>query len=204
MTIGSGDILKTVQEFTLNDGTICQNVFHHERHGLGIITDGVHLTKLEEWIEDMYAEIAGMVKNDAVAGLMTVDIVEWVVDAWEVVENIGTRTPTITFTGTQEMLPNMDSAFATFKTARPRTVGRKYLLPFEELWQAGSYLLAGAVTDMVAWANWAVNNVDVSAPLDYLTPGVPRTAVNEFLEFNLAIVTNVLGTQRRRRPGVGA
>lgn len=204
MAVVSGDILKTTMNFTLGDGTITQNVFYHQRHGITVVTDGTVMTKIEEWIEAMYAEVAGMVKNDVLAGLMVTDFVEWVVDKWEVTGNLGTRTPTFTPTGVGDMLPNQSSAFCVFKTSRPKTVGRKFLLPFEEAWQAGTFLVAGAVTDMVAWADDAVNDVDLVVPLDYLSPGVVRTGVNSWLEFTLAIVTNVLGSQRRRRPGVGA
>lgn len=204
MTVVSGDILRTTQSFILGDGTVCQNIFHHQRHGIGILADSVHLDVIENWVEAMYAEIAAMVKNDVAIDIMTVDFVEWVVDRWEVTGLLGTRAPTFTPLGTADMLPNQSSAFATFKTSRPKTVGRKFLLPFEEAWQAGSFLLPGAVTDMVAWADDAVNDIDVDFPTDWLAPGVIRTGVDSWLEFTLAIITNVLGSQRRRRPGEGA
>lgn len=203
MTLILDDITRTTIGFTLGDGTICQNIFHHYYTGITGITDATALIRLEEWTEDMYAEIAGMVKNDVSVNLCQVDVVAFVVDQWEVSRNVGTFAPAFTPTGTAEMLPNMDSAFVTFKTLRPRSVGRKFVLPFEEAWQAGSYLVAGAVTDMVAWADDALADIYLG-PVNDLHPGIIRTGVDQFLEFTLAIVTNVLGTQRRRRPGVGA
>ncbi len=204
MTIVAGDVLRCTIDFVLGDGSHVQNIFHHKRVGLGIITDATHLAAYVTWAQNMYGEIANMVKNDVLEQLAFLDRVAWNVDRWEVVENIGTFTWDFVPSGTGEMLPNMDSAFVIFKTARPKTIGRKFLLPFEELWQAGTFLLAGAVTDLVAWADDAVNNLVVSAPLDYMVPGVPRTGVDAWYPFTVAIVTNVLGTQRRRRPGVGA
>lgn len=204
MTIVSGDVLRVSVNFVLGDGSQCTNVIHWDKHGISVSTDAAHVLAIELRVEAMYAEIAGMVKNDVVAGLCFVDLIEWVVDKWVVVENIGVFTPTFTPTGTGDMLPNQSSAFVVLKTSRPKTVGRKFLMPFEEGWQAGSFLVAGAVTDVVAWTDELLTNLQVDGPLNYLAVGVPRTAENTFLNCNVGVVTNVLGTQRRRRPGVGS
>lgn len=204
MTIVLNDILRCTIEMSLGDGSIVQNIFHHQRKGIGIISDASHIVNYENWAEAMYAEIAGMIKNDVVMGLASLDLVEFVAGKWTVTGHIGVFTPTFTPTGVGDMLPNQSSAFVTFPTARPKTVGRKFLLPFEEAWQAGSFLVAGAVTDVVAWADDAVNNITIAAPLDYMVPGVPRTGLDQWEPFTLAVVTNLLGSQRRRRPGEGA
>lgn len=205
MTITSGDILRTSVNFTLDDGTLYQNIYHHRRVGYGIITDATHITIINDWAEAMYLEIAPSVSVGVVSALSSVDRILWDGAAWEVVENIGVFTPDFTgIQGTVIALPNQVSPFVTFKTARPKTVGRKFLFPLTESAIASAVLSAPVVAEIVAYADDAVNNVVVSAPLDYLVPGVPRTGVNEFVDFTLALVTNLVGTQRRRRRGYGA
>lgn len=204
MTITAGDVLKSTVGFTLNDGSICQNIFHYKRWGIGILSDQAHVDAIETKVENMYAEVDDMISDDVSVNLCSVDKVEWVTDHWEIVENIGTFVPTITFAGTGEMLPNQSSAYVLFKTARPKTVGRKFLIPFEESRQSGSYLVQAAVDALVLWGDAALADILLQIGTDWLIPGVVRTGVDAWYPFDLGIVTNVLGSQRRRRPGVGA
>ena len=203
MTVVAGDILRTSVNFTLGDGSLFQNIYHHKRTGVGIIGDASHVSVIEFWVEAMYGEIDDIVSDTVNEGLCSVDKVEWVVDTWEVVENIGTFTPTIGFSSVAEPLPNQMSAFVVFKTNRPKTVGRKFLFPFTEAEQSSGILSGGTVTKVVAYADDAVNNLTLQVG-DYLVPGVVRTGVDEWWEFYVAIVTDLMGTQRRRRPGYGA
>lgn len=205
MTIVAGDILRTSVNFLLDDGTLYQNVYHHRRSGIGIIADAVHVTALSDWATAMYAELDDKVSAGIVSTLSTVALIEWTGLEWEIVENIGTFT--IAFTATEAAtvaLPNQLSPFVTFKTTRPRTVGRKFLFPFTETHMLSGVIAAGSLPAIVAYADDAVNNVDVVVPLDLLVPGVHRVGVDEFLDFTVAIVTDLTGTQRRRRRGVGA
>lgn len=203
MAILAGDIVKTTMSFGILDGTVCQNIFHHQRIGVGVFTDAAIVTAIEEWAEAMYAELVTAIKDDVVALLCSVDRVEWVIDEWKITENIGVFTPDFVPTLVSEALPNMDSAFVVLKTARPKTIGRKFLPPFGESQQNASYLVAAAVEDVVAWADDAVNDITLQV-LDYMRPGVVRTGFDAWFPFTVGIVTNLLGTQRRRRPGVGS
>lgn len=206
MTILAGDILRTSINFLLDDGSLFQNVYHHRRIGPGLlITDAAHVAALETWAEAMYAQIDDHVSADVVEQLSTVDRVEWDGDSWEVTENIGTfLIDFLPVVAASQAMPNQVSAFITFKTARPQSVGRKFLFPLTESDFTSAVINPTAVTALVAFANDAVNDVEVDFPLDYLVPGVVRTEVDSFLDFTLALVTNLSGTQRRRRRGHGA
>lgn len=203
MTVVAGDVLRTSISFTLVDGTLLQNVYHHKRTGVAVITDAAHVTALGTWAAAMYGEIVSLVRNNVVANLSSVDKVEWSGLAWEVVENIGSFVPSFTPSGATDALPNQCSPFVIFKTARPKTVGRKFLFPVLENNQDASFIDGAAMVFITAYADEAVNNITLAA-LNELVPGVPRTGFDVWQEFTLAIVTNVIGTQRRRRPGVGA
>lgn len=206
MAILAGAILRTSVHFTLSDGTLYQNVYHHQRIGPGLlITNAQHVAAILAWATAMYGELDAPTSAGVTEGLSTVDRVEFVAGEWTVTESIGTFVITWTpiGTGTLEM-PNQISPFVTFKTDRPKTVGRKFLFPLTEAAFQSGVLTAGTVTEIVAYADDAVNNITVDAPLDFLVPGVPRTGVDDWQEFTVAIVTNLAGTQRRRRLGYGA
>jgi len=203
MTIVAGDILRTTVNFSITGGTLYQNVFHHQRTGIGILSDAVHVQAIKDWAEAMYAEIEDRVKATVVEQLSFVDIVEFVGGVWTVTENIGTFVPVFTPIGTFDTLPNQCSPFVIFKTARPKSVGRKFLFPYTEFEQVDSILTASALAATVAWASDALNNIVIQV-LDDLVPGIVRTGVDSFLTFTVAVVTDLIGTQRRRRIGEGA
>jgi hypothetical protein len=82
-------------------------------------------------------------------------------------------------------------------------VGKKFLFPFDEAKQADSILVAGAVTAMTAFGVIAIADIALGGDA-ILIPGIVRTGVEQWLSFQVAVVNDVIGTQRRRRPGVGA
>lgn len=202
MGVSAGDILKTTVNFALQDGSLCQNVFHHTRTGVGILNNAAHVAAVKLWAETMYNTIIDEVKATVLEQLSSVDKVEWIDGEWQVSENIGTFVPVFYPNGTAEQLPSQSSAFAVGKTARPKTVGRKFLPPFTEDCQAGTYLTTAALAAVVAWTDYYINDIVIVA-LNNLVSGVPRTAVEAWYPFTLGLVTDLLGSQRRRRPGVG-
>lgn len=203
MTVEIGDIVRTAINFTLNDGTQLTNVYHHKRGGVGGFGDPAVTDALELWAEAMYNELVALAHSNVVEALSFVDRIEWDTDRWVTAENIGTFTPLFVPVGGGEAMPNQISPFVTFKTARPKTVGRKFLFPGTEADSVAGILVAGAVEDLVAYADDAVNDI-ILDPAGTLVPGVPRTGVNEWQEFYVAVVHDLVGTQRRRRPGVGS
>lgn len=198
-----GDILRTTLNFELGDGTQYQNVYHHIVDGIGGFTDQAAVNDLTTWANTMYGEIDSSVKDDVIPKLSFVDQVEFVDGAWQVVANIGTLTMTFTGGSAGEVCPNQVSPFIVMKTARPKSVGRKFLFPTLEADQDAGILTAGTVTKIVAFAADAIADVDIDV-VNTLHAGVPRTGVNDWLNFTVAVVTNLVGTQRRRRPGYGA
>lgn len=206
MAILAGAILRSTLNFTLGDGTQYQNVYHHRRVGPGLVlTDAQHVAAIEAWAETMYAEVDDHVVANVVEALSTVDRVEFVSGQWTVTESIGTfLIDFVPVVVTAVAMPNQVSPFVTFKTGRPKTVGRKFLFPMAETSFLSGLIDAPLLAAIVAWADDAVNTIVVDAPLDYLIPGVVRTGVDDFQDFTVAIVTNLAGTQRRRRLGYGA
>lgn len=205
MTVHNGDILKTVVEIVLGDFTITQNVHYFHTVTTTDHLDSVILGVIEDWVETAYALLNGDLCDDYAIGDSTVHVIDWDVgdQKWETTYYVGLFTPTFAMQNSAEPLPNMSSAFATFNTTRPQTRGRKFLQPFGEDRQAATILVAASVTAMGNWADAILDEISLGAGGD-LVPGVPRQATGDFYPFTSATVTDVLGTQRRRRPGVGS
>lgn len=205
MAVIDGDILRVSVNFELGDGTQYQNIFHMIRDGTDVHSDPTHVAAISGKIQTMYATLAGQVLDDVVEKLSFVDRVEFneITDQWEVVENIGTFTITFSPTNVDDGLPYQSAPYIIFKTQRPKSVGKKFLFPFAENQQNETILTGTAVTQMAAFGVGVLNAIVVGGDAT-LTMGIVRTGLNVFLNFLVAVVNDVIGSQKRRRPGVGA
>lgn len=204
MSISNGDIIKVVMEVLLESGTISQNVYYFIAALTSPEGNTSVTTEVETWIEALYSNLSSQLPNSMTQRVCSVDQIEWnaTEEFWETVQSVGLFTPTIGFNNAGEPLPNQCAALATFHSLLPRSRGRKFLFPFAEDQQDASFLVAAALTALAAYAADAMD-VITFAPLNTLTPGIVRTAVGVFLEFNNATVTDLIHTQRRRTQGVG-
>lgn len=204
MTVNNDDYLKVTMEFNMPDGSIAQNIFHFKASLTGPYSDALIIGFIETYMEDAYGELSTSLPDTMSQRLCTVQEIAWASStaSWEVTKTLGYFTPTIAFSDTSEPLPNQSSAFVTFNTSRPKSKGRKFAPAFGEDRQSGTFLIAAALSDMTDFANEILAGVFVAA-LNSLIVGVPRTGVETWLPFTGGVLTNVLGSQRRRRPTVG-
>lgn len=205
MTVLDGDILRVSTNFELGDGTQYQNIYHMIRDGTDVFSDAAHVAAIKSKMESMYASLVGQVLSDVTEQLSFVDRVEFneIIDEWRVVENIGTFTPAFAPTNAGDGLPYQAAPYIIFKTQRPKSVGKKFLFPFAEDQQDETILTGTAVTQMVAFGVSVLNAQSLGGDAT-LTMGIVRTGVQTFLNFLVAVVNDVIGSQKRRRPGVGA
>lgn len=203
MTVVNGDVLRITVNFQLPDGTQYQNVYHMIAQFVASFGDETVVSEVQSWVEAVYATVITMVNSGTAEQVSSVDKVAWTGTEWEVIANIGTFVPSFVPTGAGDITPNQISPFVVFKTERPRSVGRKFLFPVMETDQNQGVLAPAAIALLVSYATEVMTDITM-APLSTLIPGIPRTAVNAFFTFLLAVVTDIVGTQRRRRPGVGA
>lgn len=205
MAVVDGDVLRVTCNFELGDGTQYQNVYHFIRDGTDPYSDAVHVAAIKAEIEATYATIVAQTKNDVTSQLCFIDRVEFneIVDEWRVVENTGTFTPDFTPTGDGEAIPYMSAPYIIFKTQRPRSVGKKFLFPFIESQQADTILEAAAVTAMTAFGVAILSGISLGGDAT-LTVCIVRTGVQTVLNLLVAVINDVIGSQKRRRPGVGA
>lgn len=205
MSVLDGDVLRVTANFELGDGTQYQNVYHYTRDGTDPISDAAHIAAIKTALQDAYITLEVFVNNDVTAQLSFVDRVEFneIVDEWRVVENIGTFTVVWSPDGVADSLPFQSSPYVVFKTQRPKSVGKKFLFPFTEASQSGTILGGGPIAAIVAYAADILAAINLGGDAT-LGPVIVRTGIQTVLPLLVAVVNDVLGSQKRRRPGVGA
>lgn len=203
MALGVGDILRVTCNFELQNAVQYQNVFTYIFDGAGGVSDAEVTTDVGAAMNQAYNDLEDQADNGITGQLSFVDQIEWDGTKWAVIANIGTWTLSFTPTASGDVCPNQVSPFVVFKTARPKSVGRKFLFPTMEVNQDAGILVAGSVSAIVDWTDAILSDIDIDV-LNTLHPGIVRTSANDFLLFTQGVVTNLVGTQRRRRPGYGA
>lgn len=203
MSILDGDYLRVAANFELGDGTQYQNIYYYTRDGTDPYSDAAHIAAIKSDLEQAYDHLEPWVRDDVVEQLSFVDKIAWDGFKWEVTENVGTFTVVFAPEVATQGLPWQCSPYVTFKTLRPRSTGKKFLFPFAESAQNDSILVAGALADVVLYAAQILATINMGGDAT-LTSGIVRTGVEHWLSFLVAVSSDVLGTQRRRKRGVGA
>lgn len=203
MTVTHGDVLRVSANFTLPGPVQYQNIYHYLYDGVGDATDATVISDIEDQLNLAYDELVALVRNDIVPDLSFVDEVQFLTGKWTVTRNVGTMTLVLAGVGGGDALPYQSSPFVTLKTSRPKSVGRKFLFPLSENMQDSTVLTAPAVAAIVGYTDEVLADIVVDL-INALHPGIVRTGVDDYLVFQVGVVTNLLGSQRRRRPGSGA
>ena len=204
MPVDPGDIVRAVASFVLADGTIAQNILHFIASFGSQATDATVLTAIKQYIQDLYVAIDGHIDANVAVDLCWAHVVEFDEGEgdWITARLIGSTSPAITFTSSVDPQPNQISPVLVANTTRPKTRGRKFLLPFSDNSADGSEWTSTVLTDLTTSLNHLLADEAVSAG-NWLSPGVPRAGVDDFREFTNGSVSSIVGTQRRRKPGVG-
>lgn len=199
MTVSVDDVFRVALEWSMPELTKAFNVLGF-RCSSGSCTDGELLTALDALFVTALAYIAGNTYSTSDVEEGRVSKMEWVAGAWEVAQVLGVITPTFTPTDGTDMLPHAVAGVITLPTAHPRRRGRIFLPAMTEAQQDKSILESGAVTAFTNFAN-AITAVMTpgSANVSYAvlgSDGVARHATTY-------VVNSLVGSQRRRKPGIG-
>jgi hypothetical protein len=204
VTIENLDILKLVAEFVLADGTIAQNIMHFLADFTDPQTDVGVLNQCENYVEDLYDALDTYIDADVSvnAGTLHVMVFDSGESKWVTDRLVGYYTPDISFQSTGDPLPNQIAPVLVANTLRPKTRGRKFLLPLADDAADGSDWVTAVITALTTSLNHLIADQSISTG-NVLSPGVPRVGVDSFQEFTDGVVNSIVGTQRRRKPGVG-
>lgn len=203
MTVSNGDVVKAVVTFTTTEGNQIQNTFHWEASFTSDQEDLTVINAVSAWLADMYDEMAGQYNPELDDPDIELDIVEWNGTFWETVQRIGEGVLGTNFTGLGEILPLQSAPVINRRTAKPRSRGRCFLPPMGEDTQEKGELSAAAIAAMTDAMAYLLADI-VVAGVNELVPGVASVKWTTFLPVINAFFNDVVFTQRRRRPGVGA
>lgn len=205
MTVTNGDILKAAMELVFVDSSIMQNVYYFKAVFSDDQTDAAVLAAINTYLDDIYTAIDDYVKSNVTINPCEVSEVEWNAgeSKWLTSRVLGTTTPVVTFTDALEGLPRQCAAVMLANTLRPKTRGRKFFGGLCEDDQVGSYWVSSFLTALGVALNHYLADETVSGT-NVLSPGVASTLAGVFYDFTDGVVNDIVGTQRRRTPGVGA
>lgn len=203
MSVGDGDVVRSVLTGTMVNGDEFKNVFTWilEKVSLGDWTDDEIGTYLTDAIEAIFAHEIGAIK--AGVSFDTVDVYLRDTGIWDY---LTTKVPSITPTAGTDVMPPGVAMLATAYTALNKVFGRKFIYGACEADVSNGVLTAGGLTSLANFADEYLTsyNGGTMGPLDYCHPGVWSSKVAGFVPFNgVAIVKDTLSYQRRRKTGVG-
>lgn len=204
MTVSNGDVLKVFLELVLADGTIAQNVYHFRATFDDDHSDSEVSTAVEGYIEDIMGAVSTYLSDDFTINPSWLHKTVWdpVGTKWVTSTLVDIFTPSFTHTNTDDPFPNQIAPTMTANTYYPGHRGRKFLPGFVETSALASELVAAALTALgTALAHYLAD--ETVSGTDYLLVGVPAASANEFQAFSDGVANSIVGTQRRRKPGVG-
>lgn len=205
MSTTDGDILKGVLELELEDGTIAQNVFYFQASFQTTQSDSAVAAAIESYIEDIYDAVVSFLSDGFTINPSYVHEVAYNSETsqWETVRLLDVINPSFTHTNTDDPFPNQIAPVLVANTTRPSSFGRKFLMGFVETAALGGDLTTSALTALATALASYIADETISAGNDLIV-GVPRSHNSTFLTFTDGVVNSIVGTQRRRKPGVGA
>lgn len=204
MAVADGTYLKAVQTLLMPDDVEAQNAFCWVANFTAEQTDSAVKTAIEDFLEDFYGALVSQIPDNVTLDLADVYEMEWnsTESQWEVARNLGTVSPSVTFTATDDPSPNVVSACLVASTAKPKVHGRKFLPAFAGDQTLDNNLISAAVTAVLVAGSYWIADQTISAG-NTLDPGVLSVAVEAFRALTAVTVNSIVGTMRTRKPGIG-
>lgn len=199
MTVSSGDIFRAALKYSMPDTQTAYNVLGFMCTA-GSCTDTELLTALDSLLVTALAYIAGNIFSGVDVDEARVTGMVWTAGEWVVDRLVGSIVPTFTPTDANHMLPHAVAGVITLPTAHPRRRGRVFIPGLTENQQVASDLEPGAVTSLTSFA---------SALTTVMTPGSANVSYHVLGSDGLArpattyVVNSLVGSQRKRKPGIG-
>lgn len=202
MSLGSGDVLRVVASMLWTDGNVNQNVYNCVvTGGTPPYDDQEVIDDMEDWLDDMYANITANVSDELDGNSVIVYVYDAGDDDWD---EVGSQTFTWNPSGTADQLPRGVAALVRLYTTDPDVQGKKYLPGFTELAVADGLISAGTLTAMLALAaDWYLPFVGTASGATF-TPGIWSVVGKLFVAGVDHIAASAIPAyQRRRKRNVG-
>lgn len=205
MSVAVGDVIQAVASLLLTDGTTALNIFHYRLDGDTAQVEDDVMVAIATLLNNLYTDLQPLISDGCVVNPILFNIVAFnaTEGGWRKTRELGYKTPTWAPTNIADVFPNQMAAVISAATAIPKRIGRKFFAGFAENQATGGELigtaltaLAAAAVDYMAWGPMGGSN--------YLVPVIPDA--NSAVSNGITAVTanSIMGTQRRRKPGVGS
>lgn len=204
MTVSNGDVLKVFLELVLADGTIAQNVYHFKTVFAEDQSDSAVSAAIEGYLEDIMGEVSTYLADDFTINPSWLQRVAWdpVNTKWVVDYLVDIFTPSFTHTNTDDPFPNQIAPIMVANTDFPKHRGRKFLPGFVETSADAGDLITAAVTALVGAVSYYISFIAIDGS-NTIYPGIVNEAADLFYLFTDGVANTIVGTQRRRKPGIG-
>lgn len=207
MAVNDGDVLKVVITFDCPNLVVAQNVHYYrlDDPAPDNPSNAQILTALDTQLTTIAQQLDDHQAQDYSWAEFTAERVEWNVDHWETVENIGTAVLGVTGLNASDASPHGVALVITAQTSRPQTRARKFIPGIvETVWTdstATGTLLGGAANYVSQW----LLDISVVGAAELIPVVVGQSGPSAGLVYALVVgvISAVAGYQRRRKPGVG-
>lgn len=202
MTIAIGTTLKAVSTMTLPGGNIAQNVWYWKLAGTTPVSEATVLAAIATRISLCFAQVQAYIRSTVT--LDTVAVHTWVwdgVSAWETGLYVGEAALSDSFAGAANMLPHAAAGVISASTSDVNRTSRKSIAGLDESTQDQSEFISAVVTALVNFGSQWLADI-VLGGSEFLDPGLPG-GDGVFYPLLVAAVGDIVGSQRRRKPGIG-
>lgn len=199
--MAENDIYKATATFVMPDNTVAQWVWHYLQTAAGTasaqdVADAIR-TNVGQAMNEIEDHVIETVVGD------TLDLALWD-DTLKEFNTIAVSdlSGADGENAVDEMLPHQDAGVVKFFTAVGRSIGKKFIFGLVETAQNESVAIAAVVTAMAAFAGIFDAVLTVSGA--EFSPGNFNLLTEIFRRWLGTVEANaLLGSQRRRRPGIG-
>ena len=199
MAVAAGDIFRLAQHFEGPEQVDAYNIIALKCIS-GTCTDAELLAAVSTWLKAAYDELVDVISDQVDMAECRVTKMLWSGTEWIVDSLIGSVLNPSTFAETTDMLPHAVSAVPVFATAKPTSRGRVNIFGVGEAEQEDGLWNSTCVADIAAFAADLRSAMSPGTAVLYYAilgdDGVARTTTS-------VATTDVPGSQRRRKPGVG-
>lgn len=202
MSIVDGEILRIVASMLWDDGNVNQNVFNAVVTGGGAPWDEADIIDdAEDWLDDMYANIAANVSDHLDGNELIVYKYDALDDDWD---EVGSQAWTWLGGQGAEYLPRGVAALVRLWSTDPDVQGKKYIPGLTEAGVTDGLFGAGTITNLLAFAaDWYLPFVGATSGATF-TPGIWSVVGSVFKAGIDHVATSTIPAyQRRRKRNVG-
>ena len=202
MTVSPGEYIKAVSTHDLSNSVLGQNVWYWKLESTGDVDYSDIMDTIETMVEAVFQDLDSMIWSqtelqDVIANVWEYDAQ----DGWKTGRLIGIRPLSDTFGNSTNMFPHAVAMTITGFPVDVRTRSRKSFGGFGENTANDSTVTASALT---ALGNVAVEwlTSQVISGSDVLEPGIPSLG-GIWRPLLYALVSDITGSQKQRKPGIG-